>query len=251
MKLKKLISNNSHWTINKHLAKEIGLEATLILQHLIDWSDYHKKQTIFQTYAQIAEELNVSEHSVKKIAIPKLKKMGFISTERKGVGYKNYYTIHDHVILDFLRHPASEVESTPPDEVSTDSPLSEVNTTPLIGEIHPASEVKTTSLMGENNLAISNNIISKNISQESIYKETTTKEAVVGWDKDFVDNKILDVILNTNDSESKRYINAIEYYKEAGGFNGISSIMNWDKSQQTNWWRQLGTIENQYIQTNG
>ena len=48
MNLKKIISNTSYWTVNKHLAKEIGLEATLILQHLIDWGDYHNKTTIFQ-----------------------------------------------------------------------------------------------------------------------------------------------------------------------------------------------------------
>lgn len=173
MKLKKLISNKSHWTINKHLAKEIGLEATLVLQHLIDWSEYHNKETIFQTYAQISEELNISEHSIKKICIPKLKQLGFISIERKGIGYKNYYTIHSYAIGDFLTHPASEVKNTSPSEVSMNPPMSEVNTTPLKGENNLTSEVNTTSLMGENNTANSNNIISKNNKQKNINKKET------------------------------------------------------------------------------
>ena len=36
MELKQLIGNNAYWTINKAIAKKYGLNATLVLQHLID-----------------------------------------------------------------------------------------------------------------------------------------------------------------------------------------------------------------------
>lgn len=240
MNLKKLISNKSHWTVNKHLAKEIGLETTLILQHLIDWSDYHNKNEIFQTYEQIQNELGISAHSVKRVGIPKLKELGFISVSRKGVGFKNHYTIHTNVILDFLTRPTSEVNTTGLEEGSTDSPTSEVKFTSLKGENNLSSE-------DENDLAINKNILNQEYnSEKSIYEETIASGA--GWNKDFVENKILDVLMDYDiHPEDKRFINAIEDYKEAGRFDGISSIMEWDDSQKKNWWRVFGRIENLHL----
>jgi hypothetical protein len=165
MKLKKLIGNKSHWVVNKHLAKEIGLETTLILQHLIDWSDYHNKKTIFQTYEQIENELGLSNHAVKRVGIPELKKRGFISVERKGVGFKNWYTINEDVIEEFLTRPTSEVNSSCLSEVSTDSPTSEAKFTPLKGE-------NDLTRQDENNLAINKNILN----QEDIYKNSMHRQ---------------------------------------------------------------------------
>ncbi len=183
MNLKRLISNKSHWTINKHLAKKIGLESTLILQHLIDYSEYHNKETIFQTYKQIQSALNLSEYSVKN-GVPKLKELGFISTERKGMGYKNHYTIHPTAIIDFLTQPASEGEITPASEVSTKSPLSEgENNLSSEGEIDLPSE-------GENTPAINKNINNKNIFKKNIiekYNSNSTERAHM--DKFFTQSK--------------------------------------------------------------
>ena len=157
MNLKKLISNKSHWTINKHLAKEIGLESTLILQHLIDWSTYHNKETIFQTYEQIQSELGLSEYAVKKVCIPNLKKLGFISITRKGMGYKNHYTVHNDVIVDFLSNPTSQVEIDPSSEVRSKSPTSQV-------ENNLSSQVENTSAISKN--IVNNNLDSKNIDKD-------------------------------------------------------------------------------------
>lgn len=240
-KLKKLLGNQSHWTINKELAREIGLNETLILQHLIDWSSYHKKQTIFQTYEQIQSELGLSEHAVKKVGIPALRKAGFISTERKGVGFKIHYTIHEDVIFDFLSHLSSEVNTTPLEVCDGISPTSKVNTSYPIGENIMSSEVKTTHPIGENNLRISNNILNNNVDEEYMTKEYSSKEVEAGWDKDFIQNKIIDVLRNYNlHPEDKRFITALEYYKEAGEFNGVAEMMDWDDSVRDNHWKVLG-----------
>ena len=180
MKLKKLLGNQSHWTINKEMAREIGLNNTVILQHLIDWSTYHKKQTIFQTYEQIQTDLGLSEHAVKRIGIPELRKRGFISTERKGVGYKIHYTVNESAILEFLSQPSREVNTTPLSSSDTMSPISKVNTPSLIGENNPSSEVNTTGPIGESTLRISNNVSNNNVDEEYIAKQYINKQRSLG-----------------------------------------------------------------------
>jgi hypothetical protein len=104
--------------------------------------------------------------------------------------------------------------------------------------------VNTTHPTGESTLAISNNIAINNVDKESINKESTTND---GWSRDLIENKILDVLRNPDiHPEDKRYITAIEYYKEAGRFEGISQKMEWDNSVKNNWWtRVLSRIEKQ------
>lgn len=180
MKLKKLLGNQSHWTINKEMAREIGLNNTVILQHLIDWSTYHNKQTIFQTYEQIQTDLGLSEHAVKRIGIPELRKRGFISTERKGVGYKIHYTVNEDAIIQFLSQPSSKVNITHLSG-SGDIPHNpKVNTPSLIGENNPSSEVNTTGPIGESTLRISNNVSNNNVDEEYIAKQYINKQRSLG-----------------------------------------------------------------------
>ena len=90
-----------------------------------------------------------------------------------------------------------------------------------------------------------NNINSNNINSSSI-KDNNINANRVGALKDLIEHKILDVFTNYDiHPEEKLFQNALESYKELGGFNGISESMEWDSSQQNNWWRVLGRIENQ------
>lgn len=246
MNLKKLLGNQSHWVINKELAKAIGLNETLILQHLIDWSEYHKRKTIFQTYEQIQSDLGLSEHAVKKVGIPKLKDLGFISVERKGVGYKMHYTINEDVIIEFLTHPSREVNTTPLEGWGIKSPNSEVNSPSLKGENIMSSEVKTPCLKGENTLAISNNISINNIDEEDMTQESIAEEAGARL-KNIIQKDIIDVLLDF-DASIKDYNNAVLEFKEQGGIDGISAIMEWDDSVKLNYLKKIkniNTIRNQ------
>jgi len=86
-----------------------------------------------------------------------------------------------------------------------------------------------------------NNINSNNI-KENIIKTNNTD---AGWNKDLIENKILDILMNYDiHPEDSRYITALDYYKEAGTFEGIADKMNWDLAQRRNWWKVLGRIEN-------
>ena len=65
MKLKKIIGNNAHWTLNKSLVKQLGLAETLVLQHIIDLTESaFKRDEIFQPINQMAEELGITEYDL-------------------------------------------------------------------------------------------------------------------------------------------------------------------------------------------
>jgi biotin operon repressor len=80
--LKVFMSKNSYWTINKKLAREIGLVETLVLQHIIDLQSVFEKTEIFQPVNEMADELGLSEYSIKQ-AVGKLKSLGLIEVQRK------------------------------------------------------------------------------------------------------------------------------------------------------------------------
>ena len=62
----------------KSLVKSIGLESTLILQHIIDLQDVFEKDEIFQSQPEMSKELGISEYSIKT-RIPELIKLGLIN----------------------------------------------------------------------------------------------------------------------------------------------------------------------------
>ena len=80
MNLKKLIGVGSYWTINKSLAKEVGLEATLILQHLIDLEENYFKGEFWQKSNSIQESTGLSKFLVKK-ALTSLSNAELLSIE--------------------------------------------------------------------------------------------------------------------------------------------------------------------------
>jgi predicted transcriptional regulator len=238
--LKKLLGNQSHWTINKELARQIGLNETLILQHLIDWSSYHKTDTIFQTYEQMKDELGIA-HNAVKVAVANLNKIGFISIERKGIGMKNHYTINETMIWDFLTTPSSEVKMTSPVRGVENHSAGEVNITSPIVENDIAGELKIASPIVENHSANSNNILNNNVDEEYMTKECISNEAEAGFYKNIIEKTIVDV-LTAFDADDKDYNNAINELKELGGIDKLSEIMEWDESVKENHLKQFKNV---------
>ena len=82
-KLKKLLGKEAYWTINKDLSRKIGLEQTLVLQHIIDLTESaFKRDEIFQPISEMKDELGLTEFSVKK-AVKELADRKFINVVRK------------------------------------------------------------------------------------------------------------------------------------------------------------------------
>ena len=66
MELKQLIGNNAYWTINKTIAKQYGLNATLVLQHLIDLEENYFKGDFWQTSKSLQESLGLSKYLISE-----------------------------------------------------------------------------------------------------------------------------------------------------------------------------------------
>ena len=114
MTIKKLLGLQSYWMINKELAREIGLEATLLLQHLIDLKENHfKKGTPFyQQQKRLAKELGLSEYQIRN-ATKKLVEYDFVSVKREGIPPKYHWTIKEVNLYSFfnLTYKDKEIES--------------------------------------------------------------------------------------------------------------------------------------------
>lgn len=107
--LKSTISKNAHWMINKKLAKGLGLEATLLLQHFIDLESGFFHGEFYQQQDRLCEDLFLSRRQIDS-AIKTLEGNGLITVTKKGIPRKNYYSINHEVILEFLQKETLENE---------------------------------------------------------------------------------------------------------------------------------------------
>lgn len=107
-KLKKLIGNKAHWTLNKELVRKIGLSETLVLQHLIDLNENIFEGEFFQQIDRISEELSMGEWKVKE-CIKTLKERNLITTEKKGMPAKNYYKINVKEVINLITNELPQV----------------------------------------------------------------------------------------------------------------------------------------------
>lgn len=240
--LKKIIGNNAHWTINKTIARQIGLAETLVLQHIIDLESVFKRTEIFQPIPEMAEELCLSEYSVKQ-AIGKLKSLDLISVERKSVGFKNFYSVNEEKVMQFISGSGqltSELNSTD----QRVEGVSEVNSIPqrventITSEMNSTlSEVKTSSQRVENAIAITNNTTNNTL--QKIYPNNTT--AAPDESLENITDKILSILIDS-DSNDKDYNDAIEDYNELGAIDGIAKIMGWNDSAKRNWMTKIQNV---------
>jgi hypothetical protein len=242
MNLKKLIGNNSHWTLNKSMVRAIGLNETLVLQHIIDLESVFKRNEIFQPVHKMADELGISEYAIKQ-AIGKLKSVDLISVERKSVGYMNFYSVNEEKVIEFMSgsgQPTSEMKST---HQSVEG-VSEMNTTHSEYEINSPvdinstlSEMNTTHSEYEIDIAITNNTTNNT---EQIINTNNSTNPKAGNTKNITE-RILDILIDAN-SDDLLYKRAVEDYNELGGLEGVSKIMEWDDSIKRNYALKINNI---------
>jgi len=178
-KLKRLMGNKSHWTINKRLAFEIGLVETLVLQNLIDLTSFFKRGEIFQEYPTMQRELGLSEHKVRA-SIKKLEEFELLSI-RKGQGNKNYYTLNEDRILEIALSQTSQLNSSDQSE-GTQS----VESNTLFCDNHNSRVVNTSDRMvkideqsGENQQTSNKNIEQEYLNNNIVDKNILNKQASV------------------------------------------------------------------------
>ncbi len=127
--LKKIIGAQAYWVINKDLAKDIGLDATLVLQHFIDLqTSFFKDGGFYQQQSGILEDLPITIDYLRK-AVKVLQKKGFLSVVKRGVPAKNHYTVHEGYIMSYLSRISSSVSEAPLEVSKKDDKHQELNNT--------------------------------------------------------------------------------------------------------------------------
>jgi len=98
-----ILSQNAFWIINKDIAREIGLDATLLLSDLITKEEYFNtpNRWFFNTSQNIETDTTLSYHK-QKIALKILIDREFIETRLIGVPAKLYFKTFENKISNFL-----------------------------------------------------------------------------------------------------------------------------------------------------
>lgn len=128
--LERTLSKDAYWPINKHMVKQIGLEASLILQHIMELKKVFKKNEIFQSQPEMAKELGITEYAIKN-RVAELVKLGLISVVKKGTPCKNYYSTNTEKIVELMENEVNELVDT--------------KSTDLLGEYENNEQVDTKS----------------------------------------------------------------------------------------------------------
>lgn len=144
--LKKILGNQSHWTLNKELVKKIGIAETLVLQHLIDLQENVFEGEFYQQIDRIAEELTIGEWKVKE-CLKTLKEYGVIDIVKKGMPAKNYYKINGKAVLDLISRELPQVSRKSTDlleehQLDENQPTSEVEINSQVDRLSTDKEKK-------------------------------------------------------------------------------------------------------------
>jgi DNA-binding Lrp family transcriptional regulator len=224
--LSKTLGKHAYWTVNKSLAKSIGLESALILQHIIDLQNVFDKDEIFQSQPDMAEELGISEYAVRN-RIPELIKLGLLNVVKKGVPCKNYYSTNDNKIMEIIVNGLDTTKST---DLTVDLPIEQTsgieNNTQLVSNQQTGDiEIVETSNT-EIGVTITNNTNQED-KQEYFIKNTDIKEA----DKRLT--KIIELMSSDYPSARKLLSDLEEDYK--GLDNCLKIAYPNDTSAQSKW----------------
>ena len=105
--MKNLLSSSAFLVVNKELAKQIGLNETVLLADLISKEQYFidNKQLnegwFFNTANNIEADTTLTAHKQRK-AIKNLKSLGILETKRKGIPAKQYFKINEIKLLSYF-----------------------------------------------------------------------------------------------------------------------------------------------------
>ena len=118
MSIKKLLSQNAFWQVNKAMAKLIGVDAALILSDLIAREEYFKSKNMlvsingngyfFVTSDDIENTTTYSYHIQKK-CIKVLKEHGMIETFLRGIPAKTHYMVVESKVEECFKSSSEKI----------------------------------------------------------------------------------------------------------------------------------------------
>ena len=101
--MKHLLSSSAFIVVNKYLAKQIGINATILLSDLLSKDSYFEDDWFFNTEQNIQADTSLSPYQQRK-ALKTLKDKGFVESKRKGVPAKLYYKVNCEQVIKFLNN---------------------------------------------------------------------------------------------------------------------------------------------------
>lgn len=113
MSIMQLLSSNNYITVNKLLAKEIGLEAAILLGELAAeycyWDEQGKLENgcFFSTIENVEEQTTLTKYQQGK-AIQALEELGLIECSKKGIPAKRYIKINELQVVEFFDNKKSK-----------------------------------------------------------------------------------------------------------------------------------------------
>lgn len=107
MSILKLIAADNYISVNKYIAKCLGLNEAIILGELASRQDYYQQineleEGFFYETVQKLEENTTLKESVQRKAIQHLYTLGIIDVCYKGLPQKRYFRINERKLLDIL-----------------------------------------------------------------------------------------------------------------------------------------------------
>ena len=123
--IKRVLSQGAFWMVNKHLVKQIGIPACLLLSELVDKYDYHEAREqlvphpknednfgyFYQSMDNIEENTTLA-YRAQKSAVAVLVEKGLIKTIVTGLPATTHFTIIENKIWDLLVKPLNSAENT-------------------------------------------------------------------------------------------------------------------------------------------
>ena len=114
--MENILASSSFLIINKVVLQEIGVDASIVLSHLVHRELYYKKENqlkdgyFYNTSVTISCATTLSYYQIKQ-SIETLKKHKFIDCKRKGIPARLFFKINHTQLLNFLR-TSNELNST-------------------------------------------------------------------------------------------------------------------------------------------
>lgn len=119
------LSSDAFWTVNKSLAKTIGVEPALLLADFISKQRYFKKRDLvdeegfwFNSQKQIEIDTTLSQHRQNK-ALKILKKHNIVRTKLRGVPATTHYIVDSVQLLNFLATRCEKIQQLDTKNFST------------------------------------------------------------------------------------------------------------------------------------
>lgn len=99
--IKQIMSQNSHWQINKEFARNYGVDATIIMTDIIDKWIYFGEDWFYNTAENIENDTTLSKYKQDK-AFAILKENGFLETKVMGIPAKLHFNVNEQKLIEFF-----------------------------------------------------------------------------------------------------------------------------------------------------